>query len=70
MKVGRFQMPEPIIKIENVDYYYQGRVKALENIRLNIYKSEIVRLVGQNGSRKFTFGKAESGFEYTLMPLR
>ncbi|MGI6615396.1 MAG: energy-coupling factor ABC transporter ATP-binding protein [Dethiobacteria bacterium] len=50
-------MPQPIIEIENIDYYYRGRIKALENISITICENEIVSLIGQNGSGKTTLLK-------------
>ncbi len=50
-------MQEPVIKIENLDYYYHGHAKALENINISIYKNEIVGIVGQNGAGKTTLLK-------------
>ncbi len=54
-------MPRPIIKIENIDYCYQGRIKALEDICINIYENEIISLIGQNGSGKTTLLKCLLG---------
>ncbi|MEW6624008.1 MAG: ATP-binding cassette domain-containing protein [Bacillota bacterium] len=60
-------MQEPVIKIENVDYYYHGNVKALENVNINIYRNEIVGIIGQNGAGKTTLLKNLLGL---LKPTR
>lgn len=54
---GFLDMKEIIIKIENLNFYYPGEIKALENININICKNEIIGLIGQNGAGKTTLLK-------------
>jgi polar amino acid transport system ATP-binding protein len=46
-------MPDPIIKIENV-YKHFGRVQALRCVSLDVYKGEVVVILGPSGSGKST----------------
>jgi polar amino acid transport system ATP-binding protein len=45
--------PEPIIHIENVHKYF-GNVHALKGVDLDIYKGEVVVIIGPSGSGKST----------------
>ncbi|TXT56217.1 MAG: Energy-coupling factor transporter ATP-binding protein EcfA2 [Promethearchaeota archaeon] len=51
----------PIIMINNVDYTYKSGTKALRGIKLNIYKSELVSIMGQNGAGKTTLIRTLNG---------
>ena len=44
---------EPIIRIDNVHKYF-GRVHALRGISLDVYKGEVVVIIGPSGSGKST----------------
>ena len=57
----------PLIKIENVDVFYdmpsinffnKNRFHAVKNASLNIYKNTTIGVVGESGSGKSTLGKA------------
>jgi phosphate transport system ATP-binding protein len=43
-----------IIKSENVDFFY-GKVQALKNINLDIYKNQVTAIIGPSGCGKSTF---------------
>src|SRR5277367_4665792 len=53
-------MAEELIRMEGVNKFY-GRVQALENVNLTVYRSEIVGLLGDNGAGKSTLIKVLSG---------
>jgi len=42
------------IKSENVDFFY-GKVQALKNINLDIYKNQVTAIIGPSGCGKSTF---------------
>ena len=51
----------PIIIIKNVDYTYPNRTVALKQINLNIYKGELVGIMGMNGAGKTTLIRTLNG---------
>lgn len=54
-------MPEPIIKIRNLTVEYNtrsGPLKAVDDVNLDIYKGEILGLVGESGCGKSTLSFA------------
>lgn len=55
----------PIISLENVGYVYESGTEALKNINLNIYKSELVGIMGMNGAGKTTLIRTLNGL---IMP--
>jgi D-xylose transport system ATP-binding protein len=50
----------PLIALKGISKYFGG-VQALENVSMEIYPSEVVALVGDNGAGKSTFLKVISG---------
>lgn len=51
---------EPMLKAEDLNVYY-GNIHALKGISLEVYKDEIVALIGANGAGKSTTLKTVSG---------
>ncbi|KXH83881.1 ABC transporter ATP-binding protein [Sporosarcina sp. HYO08] len=53
-------MKPPLLKLTNVNSYY-GKIRALNNVNLEINEGEIVTLLGSNGAGKSTTLKTISG---------
>ncbi len=53
-------MREPILAIQNISKTFPG-VKALDNVNLELFSSEVHALVGENGAGKSTLMKIISG---------
>ena len=51
---------EKVLSVENISKTFPG-VKALNDISLDLYKGEVLVLVGENGAGKSTFVKILSG---------
>ena len=51
----------PVIIIDNVDYTYPNGTTALKKIDLNIYKGEILGIMGMNGAGKTTLIRTLNG---------
>ena len=66
---NRIETPPPkadkpsILKLENVDFSYDGVRPILKDINFDIQEGEIVSLVGKNGAGKSTLSKLICGFE-------
>lgn len=54
---------EVLLRIENLDFTYEGGHHTLRGINAIIHKGEILSIVGTNGAGKSTFSKVVCGFE-------
>jgi energy-coupling factor transport system ATP-binding protein len=59
------QLDEPLIQCRGLSHIYPNGVKALDQVDLDIYRGDMVAVVGQNGSGKTTLAKH---FNSLLMP--
>lgn len=50
----------PIVSLKNISKYFGG-VQALDDVSMDIFPSEVIALVGDNGAGKSTFLKVISG---------
>ena len=57
------QLREELLRIENLDFTYDGGHHALRGIDAVIHKGEMLSIVGTNGAGKSTFSKVICGFE-------
>lgn len=57
----------PIILVKDVDYTYPNRTVALKHINLNIYKGELIGIMGMNGAGKTTLIRTLNGL---IRPLK
>lgn len=53
-------MEEPMLKMKNISKKFPG-VKALDSVDFNVYKNEVMALLGENGAGKSTLMKILSG---------
>ena len=54
---------EVLLRIENLDFTYEGGHHTLRGIDATIHKGEMLSIVGTNGAGKSTFSKVVCGFE-------
>ena len=52
-----------LLRVENLDFAYDGGHHALRGIDCTIHKGEMLAIVGTNGAGKSTFSKVICGFE-------
>ena len=48
-------MADPIMTINNLNFYYHGDIHALKNLSLPIYRNQVTALIGPSGCGKTTF---------------
>ena len=63
------QEKEPILKVEDLHFTYNGEKTALNGVDLNIYEGEKIAVLGSNGAGKSTFflninGVLDKALEY------
>lgn len=61
--VEREPNQDVLLRVENIDFRYEGGHHALRGISLTIHKGEMLSIVGTNGAGKSTFSKVVCGFE-------
>ena len=54
---------EVLLRVEDLDFTYEGGHHAIRGISANIHKGEMLSIVGTNGAGKSTFSKVLCGFE-------
>ena len=52
-----------LLKVEDLDFTYEGGHHALRGISASIHRGEMLSIVGTNGAGKSTFSKVVCGFE-------
>lgn len=60
-KAALAKLTEPLIQCKNLEYSYNNTVKALNGVSMDIFKGDMVAIVGQNGSGKTTLAKHFNG---------
>ena len=54
-------MPDLLLDIHSLSFHYKKTREGIDNINLQLYKGEVVLLLGNNGAGKTTLCKAISG---------
>ena len=57
------EQKEVLLRVENLDFTYEGGHHALRGIHVIVHKGEMLSIVGTNGAGKSTFSKVVCGFE-------
>ena len=58
-------MQTPFISVQDVHFAYPDGTKALFGVSMDIYKGEMLAIIGQNGSGKTTIVKHFNGLAQT-----
>ena len=58
-----FAQEAVLLRVENLDFTYEGGHHALQGISALVHKGEMLSIVGTNGAGKSTFSKVICGFE-------
>ncbi len=53
---------EPLLSLENLSFSYDSKNHVLKNINFNVYKGEMLSVIGKNGAGKSTLTKLLCGF--------
>jgi energy-coupling factor transporter ATP-binding protein EcfA2 len=56
-----YQKTDPVLEARQVEYRYEDGTLALNGIDLDLYRGEVLALLGPNGSGKTTFAKILAG---------
>ena len=56
-----------MLEVKNLSVTYNGNIKALKSINLNVDKGELVVLIGANGAGKTTLLKSLTGLLYQII---
>lgn len=48
-------MPDPILTVENLNFFYQGDVHAVKDLSISIQRNQVTSLIGPSGCGKTTF---------------
>ena len=62
-KAAAQPLGEVLLRVEDLDFTYDGGHHALRGISATIHKGEMLSIVGTNGAGKSTFSKVICGFE-------
>jgi len=60
---GRTPEQELLLRVEALDFTYEGGHHALKDIHAMVHRGEMLSIVGTNGAGKSTFSKVICGFE-------
>jgi energy-coupling factor transport system ATP-binding protein len=60
-KTEALEKPEPLVRFENVSFYYESSVDVLHDITLPINRGDVIAVLGPNGAGKTTLVKHAIG---------